>query len=214
MKGGNGVQLPWHAHGGEDRICRGLFERIGTASQTAVEFGARDGISKSNTAYFREHLHWRCVLFDAEPRSELVQQAWITAENINEVFDDAEVPEDLDLLSIDIDGNDLWVWKALTYRPRVVVIEYNPKWSPRRRRTIPYDPNRGFRDQTDYYGASAGALVELGKQKGYALYESTPSNLIFVQEWFVERPKSVTDVRQRKKKEKVDPHNRPWVGYP
>jgi hypothetical protein len=205
---------PWYAHDGEDRICRKLFGRIGTTSQTAVEFGAHDGFYKSNTAYFAIVEGWRCILFDAEPRSELVRKALITAENINEIFDDAEVPEDLDLLSIDIDGNDLWVWKALTYRPRVVIIEFNPKWRPIRRRTIPYDPTRGAWDQTDYYGASAGALVELGKEKGYALYESTSANLIFAQERFVEMPKSVYQVRQRTKKEKLDPYDRPWVGYP
>jgi len=214
MKGGKGITPPFYAHGGEDRICRRLFAEIGSGSKTAVEFGAHDGLYKSNTAYFHIVEGWRCFLFDAEPRSDFVMRAQITAENINEVFEQAGVPKDLDLLSIDIDGNDLWVWKALTYQPRVVVIEFNPKWSPRRCRTIPYDANRGLWDQTDYYGASAGALVKLGAEKGYALYASTPSNLIFALKPYVPKPKHVRDVRQRKKKEKLDPQNRPWVGYP
>ena len=214
MKGGKGIVPPFYAHGGEDVICRRLFARIGVCSKTAVEFGAHDALYKSNTAYFRLREGWRCILFDAEPRSELVTRAQITAENINHVFDEAGVPKDLDLLSIDIDGNDLWVWKALTYRPRVVIIEFNPKWSPRRRRTIPYDASRGLWDQTDYYGASAGALVKLAAEKGYALYASTASNLIFALEQYVLRAKNLGEVRQRKKKEKLDPFNRPWVGYP
>src|SRR5262245_6233236 len=205
---------PWYAASGEDVKCRRLFARIGTCNQTAVEFGAHDALYKSNTAYFRLTQGWRCILFDAEPRCDLVQQAHITAENVNDIFAAADVPHDLDLLSIDIDGNDLWVWKALTYRPRVVVIEFNPKWKPWRRRTIPYDPNRGLWDQTDYYGASAGALVVLGKEKGYELYTSTLSNLIFAQAHLVNVPQSVFAVRQRSKKEKLDPHKRPWVGYP
>lgn len=204
---------PWHAQGYEDRLCVRIFRQIGVRSQTAVEFGAHDGIYKSNTAYFREALGWRCILFDAQPRSELVRQAQITAENINRIFDDAEVPEDLDLLSIDIDGNDLWVWKALTYRPRVVVIEYNPRWRPMLSRTIPYDPTRGAWDQTDYYGASAGALVRLGTEKGYDLAASTQYNLIFVSAGLVPTM-DVRLVAGRSKRERADPQARAWVAYP
>lgn len=213
MKGRKDVVPPFYAHDGEDRKAYRLLKKMGIRSRTAVEFGAHDAFYKSNTAYFREVHGWRTILFDLEPRSELVNRAQITAENINQVFDDFEVPEDVDVISIDIDGNDLWVWKALTYRPQVLIIEYNPRWRPERRRTIPYDPNRGVWDRTEYYGASAGALVALGREKGYSLADSTDGNLLFVPSGRLPE-KPVQAVTQRKKREKLDHQNRPWVGYP
>lgn len=213
-KGMKGVVPPFYAHDGEDRKAHRLLQKIGVRSKTAVEFGGHDGFYKSNTAYFREAFGWRTILFDLEPRSDLVYRAQITAENINEVFDLFDVPKDLDILSIDIDGNDLWVWKALTaYQPQIVIIEYNPRFSPIRCRTIPYDPHRGAWDRTEYYGASAGALVKLGREKGYTLAASTDGNLLFVQAGTVPE-KPVASVKQRKKREKFDHQNRPWVGYP
>jgi hypothetical protein len=213
MKGMKYVQPPFYAHDGEDVIAHQLLKRIGIRSQTAVEFGGHDGFYKANTAYFREALGWRSIMFDLEPRSELVRRAQITAENINDVFMDHEVPEDVDIVSIDVDGNDLWIWKALQYRPSLVIIEYNPRFKPWRKRTIPYDPNRGAWDRTEYYGASAGALVALGREKGYALVASTNGNLIFSPEGLLPAM-SVHQVKQRKKKEKLDLKNRKWVGYP
>jgi hypothetical protein len=207
------IKAPWRAQGGEDRTCLRLFRRIGIRSKTAVEFGAHDGCYKSNTAYFRERHGWTCFLFDAEPRSDLVIEARITAENVNDVFRAHGVPDDLDLLSIDIDGNDLWVWKAITYQPQVVVIEYNPRWRPIRSRTIPYDPDRGAWDQTDYYGASAGALVKVGREKGYVLAASTQYNLIFGLQGLIDRPMGLNEVARRKKRERADPLNREWMVY-
>lgn len=207
---------PFMSQGGEDVLALRLFRKIGVRSQCAVEFGAVDGLYKSNTAYFRDVLGWRVVLFDSDPRGSTVHsvhRAAITAENINRVFAEHGVPDDLDLLSIDIDGNDLWVWKALTYQPSVVIIEYNPKWKAHRRRTVPYDPARNGWDKTDYYGASAGALVELGKQKGYMLAAATHYNLLFAPAGSVE-PYQLREVKTRNRHDRPDPLERPWVGYP
>ena len=71
-----------------------------------------------------------------------------------------------DLLSLDIDGNDYWVWMALEYRPRVIVIEYNAHVTAGESKTIVYDPEFRWRG-TDYFGASLRALKELGDNKGY-----------------------------------------------
>ncbi len=91
-------------------------------------------------------------------------QAWITTENIEKLIVQQDVGDTIDLLSIDIDGNDYWVWKAINIiSPRVVVVEYNAAYGPTRSLTIPYDPrfqwkyhplglNRGF-----YFGASLSA---------------------------------------------------------
>lgn len=209
-----GWGAPSTAQNGEDLIAFRLLRNLGIRSQCAVEFGATDGLYKSNTAFFRDDLGWRVIQFDSHPRESQhrVYKETITADNINDVFARHDVPHDLDLLSIDIDGNDLWVWKALTYRPTVVIIEYNARWRPKRRRTVPYDPMRNGWDHTDYYGASAGALVALGREKGYTLYDSTHSNLMFAPAGRV--PEYDLCRVHFRKSDRPDPLKRQWIAYP
>jgi hypothetical protein len=93
----------------------------------------------------------------------------VTAENIQNLFKKYNVPKNFDLLSIDIDYNDYWVWKAITdYLPRVVVIEYNSSIPPTESKVVPYDPEAKW-DGTNYFGASLLALKNLGLNKGYTL---------------------------------------------
>jgi hypothetical protein len=200
----------WAAQSGEDRILARIFRTIGVTNRWAVEFGAADGVRKSNTKYFRDR-GWSSRLFDMEPRDPSVQQATITAENVNAIFAAADIPQAFDLLSIDIDGNDLWVWKALTFQPRVVVVEYNPQWAPSKSRTVPYDPARVW-DRTNYYGASVLALCQVGAEKGYDLVASTRSNLIFVLAGLLPaiRP---SQVKRPSKNKRIDPSNRKWQVY-
>jgi hypothetical protein len=97
-----------------------------------------------------------------------VVQAWVTAENINELFADNGLDGTIDLLSIDLDGVDYWIWKALdVVEPRVVIVEANTVWGPDRAMTVPYDP--AFTGHGDFLGASLGAFVKLGRDKGYRL---------------------------------------------
>jgi len=200
----------WYAQSGEDKIAARLFENIGTVNETAVEFGALDGVHNSNTAHFREH-GWTCHLFDSGPLDPMVSREVVTAENVNDVFSFHEVPYEFDLLSIDIDGNDLWVWQALAYRPRVVIIEYNPIWGIKKSRTVPYDPDRQW-DGTVYYGASMRALIRLGKRKGYALVAATRSNLIFALAG-LSPAFQVEELPGPYKFKRPDPAERPWVSY-
>lgn len=109
-----------------------------------------------------------------------VKQEFITAENINQVLAKHDVPEAFDLFSLDIDSNDYWVWKALEFRPRVVVVEYNPNLAIDESKTIPYDPGFCWVD-TKYYGASLLALKKLGDAKGYTLVYANGTNAFFVQ---------------------------------
>jgi hypothetical protein len=87
------------------------------------------------------------------------------------------------VLSIDVDGNDYWIWEAIeSYRPRIVVIEYNAQLDPARRLVQRLDPSPGAYDGSDDFGASLGALRELGERKGYRLAhtELTGTNAFFV----------------------------------
>ena len=199
------------AQNGEHRIVKRLFSRIGATNRVAVEFGAKDGIYKSNTAHLRQK-GWTTILFDRIPEAEDVIEATITAGNINETFAAHGVPQIFDLLSIDIDGNDLWVWQALTFQPRVVIIEYNPTFPADVSLTVPYDESRVW-DRTTYYGASVLALCKLGRRKGYRLYHYTKSNLIFVAHGLTSRRLRAHHVPVPRASKRPDPLNRPWQEY-
>jgi len=98
-----------------------------------------------------------------------IKKEIVTAENIQSLFQKYNVPKNFDLLSIDIDFNDYWIWKAITeYYPRVVVIEYNSSLPLSESRVVPYDPE-SIQDGTNYFGASLLALEKLGSTKGYKL---------------------------------------------
>jgi len=96
-------------------------------------------------------------------------QAWITAENVNDVIRGAGVEGDIDLLSLDIDGMDYWVWKAIEcIRPRVVVCETHNVIGPDDALTVPYDPKFAITTR-DYHSASLAAMTKLAEEKGYRL---------------------------------------------
>lgn len=168
---------------GEDGVLNTIFANIGVTNRYFVEFGCEDA-TECNSAHLLD-LGWQGLFMDGAGVSRnpkaVVRKEVVTAENINSLFQKYSVPESFDLLSIDIDGNDYWVWQAIAYRPRVVVIEYNSHVPASEDRVIAYDP--WFRwNGSDYYGASLLALRRLGERKGYTLVycESTGTNAFFV----------------------------------
>ncbi len=172
-----------HSQNGEDGVLEALFAELGTTNHFFVEFGCDDGW-ECNGAYLLEQ-GWTGLQMDGRGRSTnprcTVHQEFITAENVNDVFRKHNVPAEFDLLSIDIDGNDFWVWQQITTRPRVVVIEYNASKPPNERSSIAYDPQFVW-NGSDYLGASLLALKELGQRKGYTLVycERAGVNAFFV----------------------------------
>lgn len=169
------------ARGGEAAIVQRIVAAIGTTNRYAVEVGARDGMGQSTTYRLRVDHGWTCLLLDARPKAPIVHRVFLTAENIGPTFVRHGVPAAFDLLSIDVDGNDFHLWRALSaYRPRVVVVEYNSSFGPDESVVMPYDPAHVW-DKTEYYGASAAALVKLGRTRGYTLVDVTPRvNLFFM----------------------------------
>lgn len=176
-----------YSQNGEDGVIEILFELLGTDSRYCVEFGAVDGLYVSNTLNLRKHKGWTCLLLDGGHENQAInlQREFVTAENINELFEKYEVPENLDLLSIDIDYNDFYVWKALNsrYRPRVVVVEYNAMILPHDDSLVPYKADAVW-DWTNYFGAGILAFSRLAKMKGYTLVHADRSgtNLFFVRD--------------------------------
>lgn len=169
---------------GEDGVLLNFFKLIGTTNKYFVEFGTDSG-DECNTRVFREKEGWNGLLMDGghENPSINLKKEFITAENIVSLFQKYHVPEEFDLLSIDIDMNDFHVWKALLpfYRPRVVVIEYNATHLPFEDKVVNYDPNARW-DGTNYFGASVLAFYNLGKKYDYSLVyaEKSGTNLFFI----------------------------------
>jgi len=195
---------------GEEGILEHIFNQIGTTNKVAVEFGALDGSSLSNTRYFVD-LGWKAIMFDGKtPPASGVHCEFLTVENINAVFCKYGVPTEFDLLSIDVDGNDYWLWNALRYRPRVVIIEMNGTIHVGLNRTIPYNPTFAC-DGTDYYGASFGALKKLGESKDYTLiHQCHALNMFFVRSDIIPNM-SFNITYTHNQYHPHDTQNRPWV---
>lgn len=189
----------------EDGILLFIFSLIGTGTKQSVEICAGDGI-ECNTANLIVNHRWIGLLMDGNPKNiatatafyksnkdtcfwpPRIQNAWITRENVNELISNNGFTGEIDLLSLDIDGNDYWIWQAIDcISPRVVVLEYNHLAGPVRSISVPYDPQ--FKAEftqygSDYAGASLSAFVSLGKAKGYRLVgtNAISTNAFFVKD--------------------------------
>lgn len=187
-----------YSQGDEDGIIDEIFRRIDTTNRSFVEFGVGNGLENNTAALLLGG--WKGAWIDgndadvAQLRQTFAQQlgedhlrvrhAFITAENIEALFNELGVPDEPDFVSIDIDNNDYWVWRALTrYHPRVVVIEYNPAYGRTARCVVPYRPDREW-GKNSYQGASLSALEALGREKGYSLVSCSfqGTNAFFVRD--------------------------------
>ena len=198
----NDIEFRTFSQNGEDGILHYVFSIIGADSKRVVEMCAADGM-ECNAANLIINHGWKGLLVDGREeyvsrgrtiygaladtfiRPPVFAREWITAENVNEIIQRHGFDGDLDLLSLDLDGVDYWVWKALEcVRPRVVLLEYNASWSAARAVTIPYQPDfkMDFSRVPFYHGASLAAFVKLGRQKGYRLVgcERSQTNALFV----------------------------------
>lgn len=178
---------------GEDSIIEKIFEIIGTQSKFCIEFGAADGLECSNTAYLWKHKNWKSILI--EPDESKYQKLMKNISGYNcipinmSVGCDAnnsldfiikqklKIEDTVDLLSIDIDGNDYYIFESLeALHPRVIICEYNP--------TIPvsFDIYQAYTDKFYQFGCSVKALMRIAQEKGYKLIALTEANAIFVEE--------------------------------
>jgi len=181
---------------GEDGIIEEIFRRIGVTNRFFVEFGAGNGVQNCTASLLLAN--WMGAWIEGgHDNGEVIRrkfapllmrhrlkfsESFITAENIEELFATLEVPEAFDLLSVDIDGNDYWVWRAIThFNPRVVVCEYNARYGAELPWVMKYNPAHVWNGSC-YYGASLKALEKLGEQKGYVL---VGCNLAGVNAFFV-----------------------------
>ena len=187
---------------GEDGVIEKIFEIIEPGPKFCVEFGAFDGVLNSNVRNLIVNHGWSSFQIEGDPERarDLAKnyadyprvkalQAWVWPGNIEILFEENGVPEDLDLLIIDIDSNDYYVWKAIHhFRPKVVMVEFNSSFPPPQKMVVEYHP-LNYWDGTNYHGASLQSFYDLGKKKGYELiYQpSSGPNIIFVDEKYYDR---------------------------
>lgn len=165
---------------GESLILSEIFKKIEPTNKFFVEFGARDGASLSNTKYFSETLNWKGLLMDIEPSNPEVHKEAVSAANINQLLKKYNCPDTVDLISIDIDGNDHHVFKSLTHDCTVVIIEYNSHYS-KEEDVYMVENEAGHIGGETSYSASYKAMRKIAEEKGYFLYkEMAHCNLIFI----------------------------------
>ncbi|MGE4396632.1 MAG: hypothetical protein AB7D34_04130, partial [Sulfurimonas sp.] len=184
--------MKFYGQNGEDKVLNDLIEKLKLdkdKDKWCVEFGAWDGVVSSNTYHFISEKNYKSVLIEADEKkyAELVKnmepydatciQRFVTFDgdnSLDNIFKSTSLPKDFTFLSIDIDGNDYHVWDSLKeYRPKVVIIEFNPSISSEVEFVQP-------KDMSLNQGCSPFSLVKLGKLKGYELVATTLNNCFFV----------------------------------
>lgn len=164
---------------GEDGVIAAIFERIGAKSRHFVEFGIGTGV-EGNCVFLAQVLGWAGLFIESSGSDfRALSQLYgstagvttlcdrVTTKNIDALLTAGGVPSEFDILSVDIDGNDYWIWEAMeSHSPRVVVIEYNGSLDPASSLVQPYRPDLPW-DRSDCFGASVGAISSLAGRKGY-----------------------------------------------
>lgn len=184
---------------GEDGIIQHILNHIRIDNPIFVEFGV-ETYTESNTRFLLKNNNWSGLIIDGSEKNInfiksdsiywkhnlKVECSFITKDNINQLIEQNGITGDIGLLSVDIDGNDYWVWQAIDIiNPAIIISEYNSLWGYERAVTTPYDPNfiRGKQHYSNlYYGASVKALTLLASKKGYSLVAGNQAgnNLFFV----------------------------------
>ncbi|WP_298551944.1 hypothetical protein [uncultured Parabacteroides sp.] len=207
----------------EDGIIQEIFNRIGISSKIFVEFGVGHGL-ENNTAYLLMQ-GWKGLWIEGsskfvkqikriykkplENKQLILEHSFITKDNINELIG-THFNGEIDLLSVDIDGNDYYVWKNITcINPRVVIAEYNAKFPPPCRFSIPYNENHIW-DGSDLMGMSLQTATDLAESLGYQL---VGTNLNGVNAFFV-RKDLVNNLFAESSAAILYNAYRPYIGFP
>ena len=184
--GSNAREFRVFSQWGEDGIIQHLIRSVPIARKLFVEFGVENYV-EANTRFLLTNDHWTGLVIDGS-RSNIefikrdpiywacnlkAEHSFVTRENINDILTRAGITGDIGLLSIDIDGNDYWVWEAIeSISPRLVICEYNCQFGPTARVSTPYDPlfvRENAHHSKIYYGASIAALNSLAESRNYSL---------------------------------------------
>jgi hypothetical protein len=184
---------------GDDGIIQYLVQHLEIEPKTFIEFGVQN-YRESNTRFLLMNNNWTGLVIDGcrEYIDYIVKDdlywrydltavcAFVGRENINNIFAENGFEGKIGILSIDIDGNDYWIWNSINaVEPVLVIVEYNSSFGDQYAITIPYEPkfNRTQAHYSNlYWGASLKALCLLAEKKGYEFIGSNSSgnNAYFV----------------------------------
>ena len=187
---------------GEDGLIEYLYSIISPKKKYYVEFGASTGNTIENTRYLRENCGWSGLLMEGDENlsnqsNGLVKHEWITPENIMDLFVKYKVPYDFDLLSIDIDSDDIYVFDSIDtkkYTPSVIIAEYNPGLPNHLPLSIekgksdyginPHPQNNNF---PCYHGCNIHAWYVVAKRKGYSIVTTCGVNVVMVRNYHAKK---------------------------
>ena len=194
---------------GDDGLIDFIIEDLNIKNKIFVEFGVED-YEESNTRFLLEAKSWSGLIIDSSQdninnikkknyfwRNKIKPIcSFVTKNNINSIIKNNNVSGEVGLLSIDIDGNDYWIWNEINIiDPCLVVIEYNARLGSSDSITIPYQETfmrkkSGY--ELIYYGASLHALYKLGLKKGYELIGTNKNgnNAYFAKKSIISNSKS------------------------
>ena len=182
----NDYELKIFSQFGEDGIIDYLIKSLKIEEKNFIEFGV-ENYEEANTRFLLESRNWSGLIFDSSKehidfikgknyywRQNLIAKCeFITSENINSLIHEHNGDREVGLLSIDVDGNDYWIWKAINgIIPKIVVIEYNARLGKKKSIVTPYkkDFNRIKEHHSSiYFGASLMAIYKLAREKNYSL---------------------------------------------
>jgi hypothetical protein len=178
------VEFQVFSQRGEDGILQYIISKIPIPHRIFIEFGVED-YTEANTRFLLINNNWAGLVIDGDKnnirfiREDFIYwkyditafHSFITRDNINTLIRQYTPQTDIGLLSVDIDGNDYWVWEAIdVIQPRIVVCEYNSAFGPSEAVSIPYSPDF-YRTRAHYsnlyFGASLAAFRHLAERKGY-----------------------------------------------
>jgi hypothetical protein len=202
------VEFCCYSQNGEDGILLYLFSLVGMTNRKVVEICAGDGI-ECNAANLVIHHGWQGLMVDGDAKQieagksfystcrttcfapPRLLATWITADNVNSLVRDHGFDGSIDLLSLDMDGNDYWIWRALDcVQPNVVVLEFNAACGPTSSVSMSYDPDFRLDLNVQPYrcGASLPAFVKLARGRGLRLVgvQSLGFNAFFVRNGLAE----------------------------
>ena len=182
----------------EDGIIQEIFRRIGVTNEIFIEIGVGDGLE--NNTLFLLLKGWQGAWIEGNAKLVKaiqhkfaplqnngrlkIKSAWVQKDNINSLIDDCGLPEEVDLLSLDIDGNDYHVLENIVpLKTRVLVVEYNSKLPPPVKWVMGYNPEHQ-KTNTDYFGASLKSFEQLLLKRGYLL---VGCNIVGVNAFFVRK---------------------------
>lgn len=178
------VEFKVFSQWGDDGITDWIFSILKPNDPFFIEFGVQT-YQESNTRFLLQHRNWSGLVIDGNldyinfiksddiywKHSLTAINSFITKENINSLLSENSPKNDVDLLSIDIDGNDYWVFNELmSISPKVIICEFNGLFGADKSVTVPYEPNfvRSAAHHSNlYFGCSIMAIINLAKTKGY-----------------------------------------------